>query len=69
MPSTAIRAIDYDASLHELYVTFVTGRAYAYERVPVHVYEAFEAADSKGAFFNHVVRDRYAHRELLKQTG
>jgi len=65
MPSTAIRDIDYDAERLLLFVTFVTGRVYAYERVPQDVSDAFQQASSKGAFFNRFIRDRYRFREII----
>jgi hypothetical protein len=45
-------------------VTFVTGRRYVYDDVPSEVFDAFKTAPSRGAFFNHEIRDRYAFREV-----
>lgn len=64
MPSTAIRYFNYDSQTSELKVTFVTGRRYVYARVPPDVAAAFAHAPSRGAYFNHQIRDRYAYREL-----
>lgn len=69
MPSTAIRAIEYNVSRQELFVTFVTGREYRYERVPQDVYDAFRASSSKGTFFNREIRDRYPYREVSPLAG
>jgi hypothetical protein len=66
MPSTAIRTIDYDAEQHQLWVTFVSGRTYVYDRVPEDVHQAFVGYSSKGEFFNRFIRDRYRHREVKK---
>lgn len=63
MPSSAIREIDYDPERQRLMLTFVNGKSYIYDDVPPDVFEAFEAAPSKGAFFNHTIRDRYRFRE------
>jgi len=65
MPSSAIRSLFYDPAKSELWVTFVTGRRYVYADVPVDVFAAFNEAESRGAFFNHEIRDRYPHREVL----
>jgi hypothetical protein len=65
MPSTAIRDLAYDADTREMRVTFVTGRRYRYADVPPEVFAAFRNAPSRGAFFNHAVRDRYAFSELI----
>jgi hypothetical protein len=69
MPSTAIRAIHYNAEREQLQVTFVSGRTYVYLSVPESVYAAFTTATSKGAFFNRFIRDRFRHRELTKLAG
>jgi hypothetical protein len=66
MPSTAIRHLYYDADTRELRVIFVSGRNYVYENVPPDVVDAFKTADSRGAFFNHEIRDRYAFREIRR---
>ncbi|MDP1582306.1 MAG: KTSC domain-containing protein [Bradyrhizobium sp.] len=64
MPSTAIRHFRYDSAERELQVTFVTGRRYVYEDVPPDVCDAFNAAPSRGRFFNLEIRDRYIYREV-----
>jgi hypothetical protein len=64
MPSTAIRNLFYDPAKSELWVTFVTGRRYVYADVPAEVFDAFKTAESRGAFFNHEIRDRYGFREI-----
>jgi KTSC domain-containing protein len=69
MPSTAIRSLFYDSAKRGLSVTFVTGRRYIYADVPKEVFEAFETAESRGAFFNHAIRDRYACREVTRLSG
>jgi KTSC domain-containing protein len=68
MPSTVISAHDYDPESRRLEITFVTGRIYLYEEVPVSIYSAFSAAPSKGKFFNKFIRDRYQVRELTPAT-
>ncbi len=60
MPSTVIRRFDYDAANTALTVEFVTGRRYRYADVPEDVAQAMREAFSKGSFFNHRIRDRYA---------
>ncbi|RTL51134.1 MAG: KTSC domain-containing protein [Bradyrhizobiaceae bacterium] len=64
MPSTAIRNIIYDTATCELWVTFVTGRRYVYQNVTPDVASAFQQAQSRGAFFNSEIRDRYSYREV-----
>jgi HTH-type transcriptional regulator/antitoxin HigA len=67
--SSAIKEIDYDARRKKLFVTFTTGRVYAYERVPQEVYQRFLTAPSKGAFFNTTIRDHYSFSESVRLAG
>ena len=64
MPSTAIRSIFYVPAKRELWVTFVSGRRYVYAEFPSAVFDAFKTAPSRGAFFNHEIRDRYEFHEV-----
>jgi KTSC domain len=64
MPSTAIRNLFYVPAKRELRVTFVSGRRYVYADVPADVFDAFKTAESRGAFFNLEIRDRYEFREV-----
>lgn len=66
MPSTAIRNFFYDPTKRELWMTFVTGRRYVYDDIPPEVFDAFKTAPSRGAFFNHEIRDRYRFREVTR---
>jgi hypothetical protein len=66
MPSTAIRNLFYVPAKRELWVTFVSGRRYVYADVPPDVFDAFKVAASRGAFFNHEIRDRYGCREVTR---
>ncbi|WP_328516579.1 KTSC domain-containing protein [Tardiphaga alba] len=50
-------------------VTFTSGRRYAYAQVPPHVHAAFSTAPSRGAFFNHCIRDRFAYREIERSDA
>jgi hypothetical protein len=68
MPSSVIRAFDYDAGKHELDVTFVTGRHYRYHAVPPRIAEGMRGAPSKGRYFNNRIRDHFAFTRL-DETG
>lgn len=67
MPSSVIRFFRYAPDTRELTVTFVSGRLYVYEDVPPEVAAAFRTAYSKGTFFNHEIRDRYAYRDITHE--
>jgi hypothetical protein len=64
MPSSVIRAFDYDRSTRRLDIQFVSGRRYSYHEVPPQVARALDSAPSKGSFFNRRVRDHYAFTKL-----
>ena len=64
MPSSVITNIEYEPELARLTVTFTTGRIYEYFMVPSDVAASFQAASSKGTFFNLMIRDRFAFREV-----
>ena len=64
MPSSVIARIDYEAAHARLTIAFNGGRVYQYFLVPPNVAADFQAAPSKGAFFNLNIRDRYACREV-----
>ena len=64
MPSSVIRAFDYDPAEHKLAVTFVPGRRYAYLGVPENVARDFRKAFSKGEYFNEAIRDHYPFERL-----
>ncbi|MET0969671.1 MAG: KTSC domain-containing protein [Tardiphaga sp.] len=65
MPSTVIRYHTYDTQTRDLTITFVSGRRYVYAKVPPRVAAAFAQAPSRGAWFNHHIRDHFAYREVL----
>lgn len=64
MPSTVIAGIEYQPRHSRLTVTFNSGRVYVYYMVPASTAAAFEAATSKGTFFNKRIRDKYTYREV-----
>ena len=60
--SSAVLRIWYEANDATLFITFVGGKTYAYEGVPVPLCRAFLAVESYGRFFNANIRDRYPYR-------
>jgi YD repeat-containing protein len=64
MPSSVIRAFDYDPAAHRLAVTFTTGKRYAYRDVPPAIAEGLQAAASKGSYFNCCIRDHFSFDRL-----
>jgi hypothetical protein len=64
MPSSVIRAAHYDPDREVLDIMFTTGRRYIYHRVPAEAAQAFQAAFSKGRYFNKHIRDAYDFTEV-----
>ena len=69
MPSTVIADFEYDAAQAQLTVTFTTGRIYRYFLVPPNCVAEFQAAFSKGTFFNKHIRDKYPCREITSRVA
>lgn len=62
--SSSISAIGYDRDLSVLEVEFVHGGVYRYRQVPPSVHRDFLSAQSKGAYFNKSVRDRFPEQKI-----
>jgi hypothetical protein len=62
--SAALKSLWYDAKRRTLKVTFRNERTYVYEGVAPGEYEDLMAAGSKGAWFNHHIRDNHPAREI-----
>ncbi len=59
--------ISYDDDRHELDITFVGGKTYRYLKVPSEIYDGLLDADSKGAFFNEHIKDKFGYREVVSR--
>lgn len=62
--SRAVAALGYDAASRTLFVRFRAGGLYAYLAVPPEVALAFQAAPSKGAFFQDEVGPVFSYVRL-----
>ena len=69
MPSSVIHDHYYDREPRRLEITFVGGKVYAYEEVPLSIYLAFTAAFSKGTFFNKFIKNHYRYHEITRAVG
>lgn len=61
--SSLLSSIEYSSN-QMLDLTFRSGVTYRYFAVPQTVVEGFIAAESKGAYFNRHVRDRFPYQRL-----
>lgn len=64
--SSNIDAIGYDTETAELHVRFLkSGLTYKYPGVPQEVYEELMRADSKGSYFNRLIKPVYTSFETV----
>lgn len=64
--STTMRSVGYDSAEQILEIEFASGVVYEYLEVPAAVFEKLMAAESKGRYFNHEIRDDYT---ALRQSA
>lgn len=64
MPSTVIESVRYDEGANTLDIVFTTGRVYRYFAVPSTVHHELLNAESKGRYFNEVIRPRFPCERL-----
>lgn len=57
--SSALSSARYNPDTRQLDVTFVSGRTYSHEGVPVEVYEGLVGADSPGRYYAQAVKGTY----------
>ena len=69
MASSLISGALYHSDNHALELRFTNGRRYLYLGVPSSVAEGFREAESKGAFFNAMIKGRFDCHPLKDQTG
>ena len=63
--SEAVSQIEYDEPSRTLFVQFTSGEWYSYFDVPPRLAADFEAAESKGRFFQDHIRGHYAYQGPL----
>jgi hypothetical protein len=65
--SSTITSVEYDDEVHELDVTFTSGKMYRYFNVPLEIYAEFLDAGSKGKFFNDNIKGAFAFVEVVRR--
>ena len=60
LKSTSLQSAAYHHQLALLELTFIGGAVYQYLHVPATIYEELLKAESKGAYFNCRIRNRFA---------
>lgn len=61
--SSNIQQIGYDAASEELHIVFVKTGLYVFFNVPSFVYDELLSADSKGSYFNRIIKPSYTTYE------
>ena len=64
--STMLASVAYDPSESILRLEFRDGAIYRYIAVPSDVHRGLLAAESKGSFFNHLIRNRFPYALLRR---
>jgi KTSC domain len=64
LESTLLASALYDPVRRHLEVVFRSGERYLYFQVPPHCYQHLLEADSKGAYFNHHIRNHFPFQHL-----
>ena len=62
--SSNIKAIGYDQSTRTLYVQFNSNSTWEYDLVPIEIYDALSSADSKGKYYNSIIKHAYRGRQI-----
>jgi hypothetical protein len=66
--SSSLTQVAYEHRKAILRVEFRDGSAYQYANVPLRTYHDLLRADSKGAYFNHHIRNRFSYALLRAAT-
>lgn len=64
MPSSVVSKMIYADETETLRIIFVSGAVYDYKKVPLKVYEAMTASDSKGTFLNQNIKTKYEFEKV-----
>ena len=67
--SSTLAAVAYDPARATLRLEFRDRAVYDYFRVPAEVHQALLHASSKGRYFNHAIRGRFAYARASKSLS
>lgn len=62
--SSTIAGADYDPETQRLIIRFKSGKSYQFEHMTQAQWDMFDAAVSKGAFFNQQIRPLFSGTQL-----
>ncbi len=69
LASSLLSWVDYDEPREQLRVRLRNGERYLYFQVPGPCYHQLLEADSKGAYFNHHIRNRFPYQHLSSSSS
>ncbi len=69
LDSSVFTAAAYLPAKHILYLRFRSGELYRYLKFPPELYRDFLAADSKGQYFAHHIRDQFTCEHLPRSRS
>ena len=66
--SSIIQHVEYWPKIKELFIEFKkTGKIYAYQNVPVIIFNEFKASESKGKYFNQYIKTKYQYADVTEK--
>ncbi len=66
MESSVLAAVAYRRDRRQLYLRFHSGDVYRYFEFPPHQYDELLAAESKGRYFAHSIRDKFLYEQVCE---
>lgn len=69
LPSTTLASVRYDPDRRRLELIFRSGERYLFLQVPPHCYQQLINAESKGAYFNRHIRNRFPYQHLSRSSA
>lgn len=69
LESSVFGAAAYHAGKRRLFLRFRSGDVYCYFEFPAELWNEFLAADSRGRYFSHNIRDQFEYRQIRRSHG
>jgi hypothetical protein len=69
LESSTLASAGYDPALRRMEIQFHTGERYLYFQVPPQIYQRLMRAESKGAWFNRNIRNRFPYQHLSPSSA
>lgn len=63
--SSNLASVGFYNDRNVLEIEFRNGRVYQYSDVPEHIFQEILKAESKGQYFNQLIRDRFVYKRIV----